>query len=79
MKNYINKVKSEFEENLLNLSKNPSANYWDARKQAEQYTKDFVKRKSLGKDDYRSILDICLDIIQDWFPDTSVQESQITF
>lgn len=79
MKKYINKITSEFEEILLELSEDSRANYWDAKKKAEAYAKDFSKKKSLNKDEYRGVLEICNDIIQDWFPDISSFESQASF
>ena len=79
MKKYTNKIRSEFEEILLDLSQNPKANFWDAKKQAEKYAKEFSNKRSLSKDDFRGVLELCLDIIQDWFPDISSFDNQASF
>lgn len=71
MNKYFNKIHSEFEDILLELSKSPMTSYADAYASAEQYSKEFSRKKSLTREEYRVVFDLCLEMVQDWFPDTS--------
>ena len=69
MDKYYNRIQKEFEEILLNLSKNPKTSFQDAYTEAKKYVNSFAVRKSLSQPDKDIILEYCIDLIQDWYPD----------
>jgi len=68
MNKLYNRVQSEFENILVDLSKNPATNYSDAYKKAKEYVDNFGKKKSLSDSEKTDIMDYCLDLIADWYP-----------
>ena len=69
---YLKRIQTDFEKILSELD--PSTTYQTAFKKAEEFCKDFARKKSLNGNDYREILDECIDLIDDWFPDISLYE-----
>jgi len=75
---YMNRVQSEFEAILLKLSENSSTAYDDAYKSAEKYVEKFFQKKKLNESEKAEIFDLCIDLVNDWFPDTSSVELYAT-
>ena len=71
MNKYTNRIQSEFENILLELSKNINTSYEDAINEAKKYCEDFTKKKNLTDKDCDDIYDLCLELVGEWFPDTS--------
>jgi hypothetical protein len=78
MSKYFNRIQSEFENILLELSKNPKTTYNDAYKKAEKYVEDFSKKKNVNEIEKSELLELCNDLILDWYPDTSYLGSVAT-
>lgn len=73
MTKYEKRVISEFEEILVQLSNNSTATYRDAYNASIKYAEAFAKRKGLDDDERQEVLELCLELTQDWFPDVSSQ------
>lgn len=71
MEKYLRKINSEFEDILIDLSSDPKTDYKIAYHAAVKYSQCFAEKKSLSHEDYQEILQMCCDIIQDWYPDIS--------
>jgi hypothetical protein len=71
MSKYYNRVHSEFESILFNLSKNRKTNYTDALNQAHEYVNKFCSKKNISESEKNEIIDYCVEMISDWFPDVS--------
>ena len=71
MSKYFNRVHSEFETILLNLSKNTKTTYGEALIQAHEYVKKFCAKKNISESEKNEIIDYCVEMIADWFPDVS--------
>lgn len=71
MEKYLRKINSEFEDILMSLSSDPKTDFKIAYDSAVKYSQAFAEKKSLSKEEYQEILQMCCDIIQDWFPDIS--------
>jgi hypothetical protein len=69
MNKYYNRVQSEFEKILLELSYDSSTSYKDAYKKATEYTTEFSKKKNLSDVEKETIMEFCVELIDDWFPD----------
>lgn len=78
MTKYEKRVISEFEEILIQLSNNSTATYRDAYNASLKYVEQFSKKKGLDDEERQEVLELCLDLTQDWFPDVSNQ-GQRTF
>lgn len=72
MSKHLKRVQSEFESILLDLSYDSSATYKKALEQASKYVDDYAKKKSLTQSEQQAVLEYCVDMINDWFPDTSM-------
>lgn len=80
MNKYYNRVVHEFEDVLCELSENYSTTYTDALKAAEQYVQGLNDKKKFSESEKTEVLNICLELIADWFPDTSnIEELHINF
>ena len=75
MNKYFNRVQSEFEKILVELSGNYATTYRDALQKAEEYAKGFGSKKHLTATEQQSILDYCIELIQDWYPDPAHTQS----
>jgi hypothetical protein len=71
MNKYFSRINSEFENILLELSKNSSTTHKDACKKADKYVEEFCKKKNLKETERTEILEYCYDLIADWYPDIS--------
>lgn len=71
MEKYLRKINSEFEDILIALSSDPKTDYKTAFASAVKYSQAFAEKKSLSNEEYQEILQMCCDIIQDWYPDIS--------
>ena len=76
MSKHLKRVQSEFETILLNLSYDSSANYARACEKASEYVNEYSSKKTLTQSEQEAIFDYCIEMIYDWFPDTSMS---ITF
>lgn len=68
MDKYHKRVQNEFEKILIDLSYEPSTCFNDAYKKALEYTDTFANKKHLTKYDRELVLDHCVELIHDWFP-----------
>ena len=68
---HLKRVLTDFEEILLKLSEDSNACYAVADQKAKEYISEFSKKKNLNNDERNFLLENCIDMIQDWFPDTS--------
>jgi hypothetical protein len=68
---YQNRIISEFEDILMSLSKNSSTSYNDAIQYAVKYSYEFSNKKKLNSEDSNDVLELCKELVQDWFPDIS--------
>lgn len=71
MNKHLKRVQSEFESILLNLSYDNNASHDLAISQASSYLKDYATKKNLTTQEQESLYDFCMDMIDDWFPDTT--------
>ncbi len=65
---YIKRVVSEFEHILFELSSSANVGYNEAHKQASDYVSEFCAKKNIHAEEQRFLLDSCIEVIQDWFP-----------
>jgi hypothetical protein len=79
MSKYEKRIQSEFEDILLLKLINISTTYQDAYNSAEKYAKEFSNQRKLNKDEYKFILEYCVDMAEQWFPDTSDYNISIKF
>lgn len=70
MTKYSNRVYHEFEDILLELSKDSSTTYETAVKKANEYVNNFAQKKRISEQERSEIFDICEELVTDWFPDT---------
>lgn len=71
MSKYTKRVQSDFEKILTDLSNDSSTSFQDALCVAKNYTKDLSGKKSLSEEEQSEVLEECIDMINDWFPDVS--------
>jgi hypothetical protein len=69
---YTKRIQADFEKILVQLD--PSTTYQIAFKKAEEFAKEFVSKRKLNSSEYKDILDECIDMIDDWFPEIVVYE-----
>ena len=66
MNKYFNRVTSEFEQILTQL--NYDTSYCEAVNKANEYVSEFAFKKHLNASEKSEILEILMDLVQDWFP-----------
>lgn len=71
MNKFANRIITEFEDILLNLSKNINTTYDDALSEAKKYSEEFAKRKKLSTEEAENVYELCAELVGDWFPDVS--------
>jgi hypothetical protein len=71
MNKFTNRIITEFEDVLLKLSKNINTTYDEAIKEAEKYSEEFSKRKNLSSADAEDVYILCVELVGNWFPDTT--------
>jgi hypothetical protein len=76
---YAQRIQKDFEEELAELSKDPSTTYTKAYECAERFVKKFAAKKSFNNNEYNEALTICIDLILDWFPDVTIFEFKANY
>lgn len=74
MKSFENRVKSEFENVLLRLGQEPKTTYQTALKEARAYARTLCTKVGFSHKDYEDIMELCVEMIDEWFPDISCRD-----
>lgn len=76
---HLKRVLSEFEEILFTLSKENDVTYQKAEEKAKEYISEFSIKKNLPLEERSFLFNNCVDMIQDWFPDTTLAINFMNF